>query len=340
MRASQYIKVNPASLPADHPPILLVVIDTEEEFDWGKPHDRKATSVSAIREIHRAQDIFDEFRIKPTYVVDYPIASQAESVSVLSPIQNSGRAEIGAHLHPWVSPPFEEAVNAFNSYPGNLPRDLERRKLAALSESIRASFGIQPRIYKAGRYGFGPNTMGILGELGYDIDLSIAPPYNYEGDDGPDFTDMSPDACWIGTPGRLLALPATGGFVGALNSWGPRVHRLAQHKLIRHLHLVGILSRLGLLNHFRLSPEQYRFNELRLLTRVLIGAGVKVLSFTFHSPTLKPGCTPYVQDADDLKRFVNEFSTYFKYFFDEVGGARATPAEVKRLMWPSPETVT
>src|SRR3546814_15137427 len=40
-------------LPADHPPLLLVVIDTEEEFDWRLPHSRENTAVSAM-EIGRA----------------------------------------------------------------------------------------------------------------------------------------------------------------------------------------------------------------------------------------------------------------------------------------------
>src|SRR5262249_44743609 len=47
-------------LPRETRPILTVVVHTEEEFDWGKPHDRNATSVQHMRHIGHAQRIFDE----------------------------------------------------------------------------------------------------------------------------------------------------------------------------------------------------------------------------------------------------------------------------------------
>ena len=45
-------------LPDDHPPLLLVVIDTEEEFDWHRPHARDNTNVTAIAAQGPAQEIF------------------------------------------------------------------------------------------------------------------------------------------------------------------------------------------------------------------------------------------------------------------------------------------
>lgn len=332
MRASEYIPLVPARLPAGHPPVLLVVIDTEEEFDWSRPHDRAATAVTAIREVHRAQDIFDRFNITPTYVCDYPIASQELSVAILSDFARRGRAEIGAHLHPWVSPPFDEPVNAFNSYPGNLPPALEAEKLRTLSETIGASFGSPPRIYKAGRYGIGRNTARLLGELGFEVDLSIAPPFNYESDGGPDFTDMSPNAGWIDGGRDILSLPTTGGFTGPMRRYGAAFQRMGARNFSARLHLLGVLSRLGLLNHYRLSPEQYNLRQLRSLTQVLLAKGTRILSFTFHSPSLKPGSTPYVRDGADLERFLGDFRSYFNYFFDEIGGVARTPLEVKRLI--------
>src|SRR3546814_7184384 len=50
----------PPALPVDHPPLLLVVIDTEEEFDWHLPHSRDNTSVSAIAAQGPAQQRSEE----------------------------------------------------------------------------------------------------------------------------------------------------------------------------------------------------------------------------------------------------------------------------------------
>ena len=131
-----------------------------------------ATGVTHMRHIHRAQDVFDAFGIVPNYVIDYPIATQPEAVAPLKAYADTGRALIGAHLHPWVSPPFDEEVNARNSYPGNLPRALEHEKLRVLTGRISAAFGAPPLTYLAGRYGFGPNTGEILESLGYEVDIS------------------------------------------------------------------------------------------------------------------------------------------------------------------------
>lgn len=177
-----YPHVQPVRLPEAARPVLLVVVDTEEEFDWTKPLDRQSTSVSAMDHIERVQSIFDEFQVKPAYVVDYPVATQEQGYRPLRRFLDSGRAEIGAHLQPWVSPPHDETVNSYNSYPGNLPAELEARKLQVLTEAIAERFGRRPTIYKAGRYGFGPNTARALDTLGYEIDLSPTPPYDMRAD--------------------------------------------------------------------------------------------------------------------------------------------------------------
>ena len=102
--------------PASHPPRLQVVVDTEEEFDWSAPYLRANTSVSAMKQIGRAQRIFDRFGLKPAYVVDYPVVSQAAGYDPLQEIHQDGRCSIGAHLHPWVSPPYDEELTTRNSF--------------------------------------------------------------------------------------------------------------------------------------------------------------------------------------------------------------------------------
>src|SRR4030095_7281494 len=180
--AGNYMERELIHLPTQTRPILSVVVHTEEEFDWSKPHDRSATTVEHMRYIDRAQGVFDEHAIVPNYVVDYPIASQDMSIRPLKSFADAGRALIGAHLHPWVSPPHVEDVNARNSYPGNLPRALESEKLGRLTEKIAESFGTRPQTYLAGRYGFGANTAAILEELGYEVDISPAVPIAFSGD--------------------------------------------------------------------------------------------------------------------------------------------------------------
>src|SRR5882762_7723697 len=187
---SQLPRCAAITLPAKNKPTLSVVIDTEEEFDWSAPFDAAATATENIKCQPLAQEIMDRHGVIPTYVVDYPVANTPSAYLVLRAIADSGRCEIGAHLHPWVNPPHEGPVDEFHSYPGNLSERLEREKLGCLSARIEESFGRRPRIYKAGRYGLGPASFQSIASLGFEIDTSILPRTDLSGSGGPDFTSF------------------------------------------------------------------------------------------------------------------------------------------------------
>jgi len=313
-------------------PILTVVIHTEEEFDWGRPHDRNATTVEHMRHIGRAQSVFDEFGIVPNYVIDYPIACQELAIAPLKEFADSGRALIGAHLHPWVSPPHDEEVNAFNSYPGNLPRALETEKLRQLTEQIVRSFGTRPLTYLAGRYGFGPNTAEILEDLGFEVDISPAVPIDFTADGGPDYSDFSSHPYWFGNRRRLLGLPGTGGYVGRLRAGGTPLYRRVTSPAMKRAKVAGLVARLRLLERIRLSPEDYDEPEMRRLTTTLLQDGVRVFVFSFHSPSVMPGGTPYVRSAADLEHFLDKCRRYFEFFFSRLDGIGMTPVQLKAFL--------
>ena len=319
-------------LPPNSGVILLVVIDTEEEFDWSKPLDRRSTSVSAMDHIERVQSIFDEFKVRPVYVVDYPVATQEQGYRPLRRFLESGRAEIGAHLQPWVSPPYVEAVNAYNSYPGNLPAELEARKLQALTEAITEHFGHRPTIYKAGRYGFGPHTAGLLEAMGYEIDLSPTPPYDMRADGGPNYALTPPTPFWFGPQHRLLCCPATGGYLGYLRGIGTRLGAASQGAKCRRLRLPGILWRAGALQRLRLSPEGQSIEQLLGLAAALRGDGVGVFSLTLHSPSVVPGCTPYVRDDAELAVFLDRIRRFLEHFLGPWQGRTMTPGELRTYL--------
>src|SRR3954454_23630767 len=203
---SSFMRSEPILVPASTRPMLSVVVHTEEEFDWARGFDRGATSVSHMRYIGRVQDLCDAAGITTTYVVDYPIADQEDGSRLLAEYATSGRAVIGAHLHPWVSPPYTEHVCARNSYPGNLSQELEREKLTRLTGRIASRFGTRPTVYLAGRYGLGPNTAAILEELGYEVDLSPFVSMDFTGVGGAGYSAATNHPYWFGESRRLLGL--------------------------------------------------------------------------------------------------------------------------------------
>lgn len=310
-------------------PKLLVVVDTEEEFDWSRPFDRRNTGVEHMRSIHLFQEVCDAEGVRPVYVIDHPIATQETSIAPLRAFRREGRCEIGAHLHPWVSPPFEEEVNARNSYPGNLPVATERAKLTSLVGAIESAFGERPRAYKAGRYGAGPNTTALLQELGFEVDLSPCPPFDFGVDGGPDWSRFPCDSFWLDDRRRVLAIPNTGAYVGFVKDGAHGLYRVATSPRLRWARLPGILSRVGALERLFLSPEGYAFEDLRRLTSALRHRGTETFAFSLHSPSVLPGCTPYVRSVADRDKFLDTCRRYFQFFLRELGGVNHTTAELR-----------
>jgi hypothetical protein len=317
-------------------PKLLVVVDTEEEFDWGKPHSRSQIGVDNVRHQERAQLILERYGVQPTYVVDYPVASQESGYRVLREWLTDGRCQIGAHLHPWVNPPFDETPSVRNSYPGNLPVELERAKLLRLTETIEANFGRRPSVYRAGRYGLGPATGLILEEIGYEIDTSVVPLTSFGGDDGPDFTAFDADPFWFGPSGRLLEIPLSVAWCGQLNSYGRVLQPWLASELGMRLHVPGIFARLRLLERIRLTPEGTSLAELRRLVDTMLAAGRRLFVLSYHSPSLVPGNTPYVGSDSDLHRFLALIEQFCDYFFGSCGGHASTPHGVLQLCRQDP----
>ncbi len=320
----------PIRVPGEIKPQLVVVVDTEEEFTWSAPPDRNATSVLAMQHIDRVQTIFDDYGIVPCYVVDYPVVAQEKGTARLLEYHRAGRCQVGVHVHPWVNPPFSEELTAYNTYVGNLPRDLEREKILTLSQRIEEVFGKRPVAYKAGRYGIGPNTASILEELRFDIDLSYCPPVDYRGDGGPDYSRAHAQPFWFGSKRKLLEIPVTGAFVGWTGSMGKRVYEIAT--LFDKLRARGILSKIGAVDRLMLSPEGFYLHEHKKLASHLYSMGVRTFTWSFHSTSVVPGVTPYVANDNELELFLESFRRFFDYFFDTLGGEHTTPTKLKQKL--------
>jgi len=313
-------------------PELLVVVDTEEEFDWTRPFARENRATRSIAAQGRAQSLFDRFGLVPTYVVDYPVAANPAAARTLRAFQDSGRAEIGAHLHTWVTPPHREEVTTRNSYQCNLPPELKHAKIEALTETVEAAFGRAPTIFKAGRHGLGPLSARHLVKLGYQIDCSILPHHDLRGDGGPDFTAACDRPHWYPGVPDLLEVPVTAGFFGRAPWIGRAAPHLFDNPRAVSLHLPGLLARSGLVSRSRLTPEGVSAAEQCRLLDALIARGQRTFSLVYHSPSLAPGNTPYVRTEAELARFLATIEQVLTYFRDSLGGRFTTLTQVHARM--------
>ena len=273
---------------------FMVHVDVEEEFDWTGPRDAANRATTAMVAFPAAHRRFADHGIALTSFVDHPVVSDPAAVEMLARTLEDGCSAIGAQLHSWVTPPIA-APRPGDSYAGNLPRALEAAKIDTLTDALTTAFGA-PLIFRSGRYGIGPETIGLLAERGYRADSSVRAHYDYRADGGPDFRGVGSGAYRVG---GLIELPVTTVFEGALWRHGPGLYPvLAPIPKAR-----GLFARAGLLQRVALTPEGMPIADALAAVIAAVAAGQRLLDFSFHSPSLVPGHTPFVRSADELDRF-------------------------------------
>ena len=298
---------------------LIVTIDTEEDT-WGcfQPDGHTVENVERILEL---QDLFDQFQVKPTYLVTYPVVMNDRSASILKGILEKSKCEIGAHCHPWNTPPFEEATDERNSMLCNLPGELQYKKISVLHDAIRRRFGVTPISFRSGRWGYGPEVAKSILELGYKVDSSITPYVDWSQDHGPDFSTISPcpykfscEDIFGHTPdGPLVEIPATIGYLQPNFALCNRILRMSTKRPLSRLWLHKILCKLNLLNRVWLSPEVADAKVMIQLARRMIANDYKLINLFFHSPALMQGLTPFVKSRADEIRFLGHIREFLVF---------------------------
>lgn len=301
-----------------------VTVDTEEEFDWAASFDRHNTSTSATQALALGQAYFARAGIKPLYYVDQPVVDCDAAADFLAGQVADGAADVGVHLHPWVTPPHVEEVNSRNSYVGNLPRDVEQAKLRHVRDAIVQRIGLRPVAYRAGRYGIGPSTLEILAEEGFLIDSSVRSLFDYRGDGGPDFRRerLMPWRC--GPDNAIVELPLTTMFTGRLRRFGP----LAYLGMDQFPTVKAAMARAGWMERVPLTPEGVPAGKACEAIDAAIDHGLPLLTMSFHSPSLAVGHTPYVRSSRDLE----DFYSWFDRVLDHCARRGLLPIDVAEIL--------
>ena len=313
---------------------FVMTIDTEEEWDWKGDLPKENFSVTNTNKIPKFQAFCNDLGVKPTYLIDYAIVTDKNSVNYLKKPYESGWCEIGGHLHPWCTPPVKEEINTRNSHIVNLPPDLVKRKLENLNKQIKKQFGASPRSFRAGRWGMNGKLLKILSEEGYDVDTSVRPfhediGFSYQNANEnpywPDFEDCLKD----GKQRKILEMPASNGFNRKNFRLANKIFQTGKRKPIEYLHPIGILSRLGLLKKVSLCPEQMNAGEMISCVNTYLKKNNTFLNMNFHSSSLLPGGSPYVSDELDEKTFYNNIKTVINYLKSNVNVDFCTLSEAR-----------
>jgi hypothetical protein len=298
---------------------LVVTVDTEED-NWGKYHLSKY-STENIENIIRFQDLCIKYEIKPTYLLTYQVAYQEKSVRILREIAENDLCEIGTHPHPWNTPPYDETRSEENSMLCNLPPDLQYKKIESLHETIIKNFDLFPLSFRGGRWAFNEGVAKIICQMGYKVDTSIIPFFNWAPHYGIDFSRAFPspyrfsvdNIFKLSSNGELLEVPASVGFNRVNFEMCCRVFNTVTEKPFTYLKIEGILRRLKLLKRITLSPEDTDDGGMIELAKVMLKRNQKILNMFFHSPSLMRGHTPFIKTKSDEKEILRRIESFFLF---------------------------
>jgi peptidoglycan/xylan/chitin deacetylase (PgdA/CDA1 family) len=308
-------------------PALLVGIDTEADDQWSDAGRKRMAVTNALR-LPALQALFEEFGARPCYLVTHEMATGAESAPVLRELARSGRCEIGAHLHPWSSPPFRPEDLAAHSYPHNLPLELLERQLGELTATIEQQLGVRPTSYKAGRNGLDGRALPILERLGYSVDTSIDPLFNERRKRGTSFAGAPlrpyhPDYADVRRAGgsKILEIPISAGTFPAF----PKAIE-ALYVSLPAIPYRGALKRLGI-RPVWLRPSYASVPDMLAFASRLAARRLPCFNVTFHSSEILPGGSPYTPDAASVDRFLHDLRRLLEHLTEALGAQGRTYAE-------------
>ena len=324
-------------------PRFLFTVDVEEDMPgWEITDPITVTNVAALP---RLAELCAEYDVRPTYLCTYPVASTPESAAILRLLHAHGDCEIGTHLHPWNTPPFQGVPGREGDERGHAYYQFElgperfRAKLEILHRAVGALTGERPRSFRAGRFGIDAATLRELIPLGYEVDTSVTPLEEHRADRGPDFRKAPqhpyrPARHDVGRPGDLpiVEIPVS---VGLTRHW-PSALRTAYVHLPKVTRMRGLLSRdyLNVVDFAWLYPVRFDLELMQKTARILVEGGAPVLNVFVHSNELVPGKSGRVHTQADVEEVFARLAGIFEYCMDELGAEPCTLSEAGRALKP------
>lgn len=310
-------------------PSVLVGVDTEADDQWSAA-GRARNEVRNAERLPALQALFEEFGLRPTYVVTWEMATRPDSAGVLRELARGGRCEIGAHLHPWSSPPFRPEDLRDHTYPHNLPPELLERQLTELTQAVEEHLGVRPTTYRAGRNGFDGRTLPVLERLGYTVDTSVDPLFNERRKRGMAFggAPLEPyfpaydDVTRAGSA-RVLEIPISAATL-------PRLPKPVE-KLYAALPPIpyrGAFKRLGL-RPVWLRPSYTSLGDMLRFADHLAARRAPCFNIIFHSSEILPGGSPYTPDEASVARFLDHLRRLLAHLTGPLGAAGRTYREFR-----------
>jgi hypothetical protein len=290
---------------------LAISIDVEEEGLFSGEYARTPPGVTNVAQLKRLEFIPREFGFPLTLLVTYQVARDPGAREVLYYWRDRYGTEIGAHLHPWNTPPFAELSEPEPVRSEKIPLPVLKEKLANLVSAIQEGLGVTPRSFRMGRFDWGPQLLSLLPEMGFKVDSSMVPLTQKVG--GPDYFLAPNDPFRLPVPGAaggtLMEVPVT--MIPVCPAAARWVYRLsatlpgARGERVRgwfpYVLAAGI------------HPVWFPLPSMRLAVKLHRGRGGRALNMFLHSTELAPGGNPQLPTEAAVERLIQKIRKFLSW---------------------------
>jgi hypothetical protein len=277
---------------------LCVSIDTESDKGAGW-RSRRPLSFGGITDgvFRRLHPLFARFGAKPTYLLSPEVIRDEASIEAFRRIAPS--CELGTHLHGEFAEPGAHEPEVTLAFQRDYTPEVERQKLTYLTDLFIRAFDHQPQSFRAGRFGIGPASIGILESLGYAVESSVTPHMDWTSAGAPGLAFLHapsqpyrPDPTDPGRPGDagLLEVPVT----------------------IRKRFLNSVPGIRGRVDPRWLRPTRGTERSIVRVAEDEIAAARRaaperpvILNAMFHNVEVVPHLSPYAADEEDARSILD-----------------------------------
>lgn len=278
--------------------LYTVTVDTEEEWDWDSGWPTRDLAVRNIRHLPEFQATCARHGAAVTYFTNWAVLDNAQARKTVLDLAAQRGAEIGMHIHPWNTPPLTHSgsVTARATFLHNLAEGVIDAKLTTVYELFREC-GLKPTSFRGGRYSSQGAIHHFLRERGFLADASVMPFTTWPDDGAPDYRRRR--LLPVRLPPRregdlpLWEIPLTLAYTRRPFGLWRRVFNAIEHSPLRHLRLIGVAHKLGLVRRVWLNFENPLGEHMLPFLHKLRPLKLPCICFTLHSSSLMVGGNGY-----------------------------------------------
>jgi hypothetical protein len=283
---------------------VSLTIDTEEEWNWSSGFSQAPGGVANICEgLIPFHELCKSYGLKPTYFTNFSVLNDSKASPIIRKIAADPSSEIGLHIHPWNTPPFDNQQTSYprHSFLHNLSRELAIAKIQSVFNAFYKE-GIVPTSFRGGRYSTSPHIQQFLAENSIIADASVMPFTSWVDDGAPNFENRNliPVRRQFAGDSRFIwELPLTLAFTRGPEQFWRHVFRRLSCKPFSRFRMIGVIERF-FCKRIWLNLENPLTDRIPLLLSKLKTRKLPHINITLHSSSLIVGQSPYTKNQHHL----------------------------------------